>query len=56
MKYGHFINNKTNYTTYIKTIKYTDNPTPVNLINETTSLLFNIGYHIQFKFDLHINM
>jgi len=55
-KYGQFINNKQNYKTYIKTIKYIDNPTPFNMINEATSLLYNIEYHIQFKYDLDINM
>ena len=56
MKYGRFINTRTDHTTYIKTIKYIDRPTPLNMIHQTTSLLFNISYHIQFRFDLHVDM
>ena len=33
-----------------------DNPTPYNMINETNSALYNIEYHIQFTFDLDIDM
>ena len=56
IKYGIFINKKNNYTTYIKTIKYIDRPTPENMINETTSLLYNLEYDIKLKADLDIDM
>lgn len=56
IKYGLFVNNTNNYITYIKTIKYIDRPTPANLINETTSLLYNIEYDIQIKSNLDIDM
>ena len=56
IKYGKYINKKHTYPTYIKTIKYKDNPTVVDLIHETTSLLFNIEYHLNYKLNLDIVM
>ena len=41
IKNGEYINNKLNNTIYIKTIKYIDNPSLDNMINETMSLLNN---------------